>query len=308
MSDSSENSNSMIAEFRKNLHIQLQKASKKLEKQKEELYESTKFLWYTQIGDSLLALPVELNHRGHQKLTLINVYTQIEEEVTLNQKLDIKENAGLFFKKAKKGKRGAEISTKKVDATLKEVYDLSDLQRRCDEILRSDTDADPVIIGELIIDIKNLLPDVQVQFHGDKPKSKRPSAPPFRHFVIDEWNIYIGKTDSQNDELSIHFAKPSDIWLHVAGHAGSHVLIRRPKNSDMPPKDVIEKSAMMAVWFSKAKHTSFAEVNYTEARFVRKRRHAPPGEVMVDRCKSVRVSPKSPQELFPSTFLNDDPE
>ncbi len=116
----------------------------------------------------------------------------------------------------------------------------------------------------------------------------------------------MAKTDTQNDDLSVHFAKPSDIWLHVAGHAGSHVVIRRPKNEEIPPIEVIEKCAAMAVWFSKAKHTSYSEVNYTEARFVRKRRHAPPGEVMVDRCKSIRVSPKSPHDLFPSTFLDND--
>jgi len=308
MSDSSENSNSMISGLRKNLHIQLQKASKKLERQKQELEESEKYVWHMQIGNSLLALPAEFNHRGHQLLTLLNVYTQLEESVTLNQKLDIKENAGLFFKKAKKGKRGAEISLKKVDATLIEVAAFSDLQRRCDEILSSITEADPVVIEKLVIDIKNLIPDIPIQGQNNKSKSKEPAAPPYRHFVIDEWDIYIGKTDAQNDELTIHFAKPSDIWLHVAGHAGSHVVIRRPKNSEIPPKEVIEKSAMMAVWFSKAKHTSYAEVHYTEARFVRKRRHAPPGEVMLDRYKSVRVSPKSPHELFPSTFLNDEQE
>lgn len=308
MPDISENSISVLHELRKSLHVHLQKASKKLERQKEELAEADLYIKYSQIGDSLLALPAEQNRRGYQKLTILNVHSQNQEEVTLNQKLDIKENAALFFKKAKKGKRGAEISHKKVESTLKEISDFSLLQRRCDEFLKMETTPDEVAIEKLISDIKILIPDAESHSQGEKTKHKEVAAPPYRHFIINEWNIYIGKTDTQNDELSIHFAKPSDIWLHVAGHAGSHVVIRRPKNSEMPPKDVIEKSAMMAVWFSKAKHTSYAEVHYTEARFVRKRRHAPPGEVMIDRYKTVRVSPKSPQELFPSTFLKDDDE
>ncbi len=143
--------------------------------------------------------------------------------------------------------------------------------------------------------------------HSPEKQSLQYEKVPYRHFQIDEWDIYIGKTDTQNDELSIHFAKPSDIWLHVAGHAGSHVVIRRQKNEQVPPHDILEKSAAMAVWFSKAKHTSYSEVHYTEARFVRKRRHSPPGEVMIDRYKSIRVSPKSPQDLFPSTFLEEEP-
>ena len=306
MSDSGELSTSTLSDMRKSLHAQLQKSTKKLERQKEELDDTRKHTWYKEIGDSLLALPPAENRRGNQTLMLLNVYSQSKESVTMNPKLDTKENAALFFKKAKKGKRGFEISLKKVEATQKEIEELSQLQRRCDEILRVKTEPDPLILEKLLLDIKKFNPETQTQQHNEK---KRPAETiPYRHFHIDSWDIYIGKTDTQNDELSIHFAKPADIWLHVAGHAGSHVVIRRPKNAEMPPKDVIEKAAMMAVWFSKAKHTSYAEVHFTEARFVRKRRHAPPGEVMIDRFKSVRVSPKSPQDIFPSTFLNEENE
>jgi predicted ribosome quality control (RQC) complex YloA/Tae2 family protein len=76
------------------------------------------------------------------------------------------------------------------------------------------------------------------------------------------------------------------------------VLIRHKRDTPNPPKEVIQKAAQLAVWFSKARHTSYAEVHVTEARFVRKRRHAPPGEVIAERCKAVRVEPKDPKKLF----------
>ncbi len=120
--------------LRRSLHSQLQKSIKKLEKQKEELDEAQKYLWYKQIGDSLLAISGSQNQRGLSKIVLQNVYTLKDETVTINPKLDIKENAALIFKKAKKGKRGSEISLKKVETTEKEVIELSDLQRECDEI------------------------------------------------------------------------------------------------------------------------------------------------------------------------------
>ncbi len=303
MSDTNELSLSTLAELKKNLHTHLQKSNKKLERQKEELTDSRKHTWFTQIGDSLMVLSTSIQKRGNQSITLQNVHTQLQEEVTLNPKLDIKENAELFFKKGKKGKRGAEISEKKVEATQAEIDSLRILQSKADELLKQKDDADPVSLEKLISEIKNALGETQNQNQGDRQKKNEPSVP-YRHYTLDGWDIYIGKTDTQNDELSIHFARPSDIWLHVAGHAGSHVVIRRPKNAEQPPKDVLEKAAMMAVWFSKAKHTSYSEVHYTEARFVRKRRHAPAGEVMIDRHKSIRVSPKSPQEIFPSSFLS----
>lgn len=305
MSDSSELSRSTLSELKKSLHAHLQKSTKKLARQKEELADSQKHIWFTQIGDSLMAISAGPPKRGNQSFTLLNVHTQLQEEVTLNPKLDIKENAELFFKKGKKGKRGAEISEKKVEATLAEIDSLRILQSNADELLKQKETEDPIAFEKLISEIKNALGETQIQTPGEKQKKNEPSIP-YRHYSLDGWDIYIGKTDTQNDELSIHFAKPSDIWLHVAGHAGSHVVIRRPKNAGLPPKDVLEKAAMMAVWFSKAKHTSYSEVHYTEARFVRKRRHAPAGEVMIDRHKSIRVSPKSPQDIFPSTFLGDD--
>jgi predicted ribosome quality control (RQC) complex YloA/Tae2 family protein len=305
MSDSCEPGLSTLAELKKSLHTHLQKSKKKLERQKEELADSQKHSWFTQIGDSLMAISANVQKRGNQSITLLNVHTQLQEEVTLNPKLDIKENAELFFKKGKKGKRGAEISEKKVEATLAEIDSLHILQSKADELLKQKEGADPVSLEKLISEIKKVTGEAQNQNQGDKQKKNEPSVP-YRHYTLDGWDIFIGKTDAQNDELSIHFAKPSDIWLHVAGHAGSHVVIRRPKNAEQPPKDVLEKAAMMAVWFSKAKHTSYSEVHYTEARFVRKRRHAPAGEVMIDRHKSIRVSPKSPQDIFPSSFLVDD--
>jgi predicted ribosome quality control (RQC) complex YloA/Tae2 family protein len=305
MSDSSELGLSTLAELKKSLHTHLQKSTKKLERQKEELADSQKHTWFTQIGDSLMAASANIQRRGNQSITLLNVHTQLQEEVTLNPKLDIKENAELFFKKGKKGKRGAEISEKKVEATRAEIETLRILQSKAEELLRQKEGADPVEIETLISDIKNVIGETKNQNQGDRQKKNEPSVP-YRHYTLDDWDIFIGKTDTQNDELSIHFAKPSDIWLHVAGHAGSHVVIRRPKNTGLPPKDVLEKAAMMAVWFSKAKHTSYSEVHYTEARYVRKRRHAPAGEVMIDRHKSIRVSPKSPQDIFPSSFLSDE--
>jgi len=305
MSDSSELGLSTLAELKKSLHTHLQKSTKKLDRQNEELADSQKHTWFTQIGDSLMAVSANIQKRGNQSLILQNVHTQFQEEVTLNPKLDIKENAELFFKKGKKGKRGAEISEKKVEATQAEIELFRILQSKTEELLKQKEDADPVAIEKLISDIKSVIGETKNQNQGDKQKKNGPSVP-YRHYTLDGWDIFIGKTDAQNDELSIHFAKPSDIWLHVAGHAGSHVVIRRPKNAELPPKDVLEKAAMMAVWFSKAKHTSYSEVHYTEARYVRKRRHAPAGEVMIDRHKSIRVSPKSPQDIFPSSFLSDD--
>ncbi|HEX2959019.1 MAG TPA: NFACT RNA binding domain-containing protein [Chitinispirillaceae bacterium] len=279
----------------------IQKTNLKLSRQNEELEESQKALWYQQIGDSLLTCTTS-SSRGTAKITLLNIHTQEQETVAINPKLNLKENAQLFFKKAKKGKRGLEVGTKKVETTRQELLKFQSIDTALSEHLREKSD--PSI--EQIDEWETLTGQTAGSENGHKRAEENGKVnTPYRYFSLDGWNIFIGKSDTQNDELSTRFAHPSDIWLHVAGHAGSHVIIQRPKGQETPPAEVLKIAASLSVWFSKAKHTSYAEVHYTEARFVHKRRHSPAGEVIAERCKSIRVSPRSPQDIFPSTMYTD---
>lgn len=295
----------LVNSYKKLFVSVLKKLNKKRDKQLEELVETDKFTWYRQIGDSLLSAH-DLHPRGTAKTLVFNLHTQKDEPVTLNPKLDIKENAELFYKKARKGERGAEANRHKIQDTEKEIAGINQLILQCEALIGTEEITEEQL-SSLQKEASRFEPTQGPSVAAIKGAA---ASVPYRHFTIDDWDVFIGKTDAQNDELSTRFAKPSDYWLHVAGHAGSHVVIRRPKNSPPPPKGVIEKAAALSVWFSKAKHTSFAEVHVTEARFVRKRRHAPAGEVIAERCKSVRVSPISPQDMFKSEYdkgnLSDD--
>ena len=289
-------------QFQQRIQHHKQKLSRKLQKQNEELEETRKHLWYKQIADSLLASPGTYP-RGSSQVSIVNAHTLKEEQVSLNPKLDAKENAELFYKKARRAKRGEEISRKKVEATRQELQTLHDIECRISDAQNEQ------ITDEVYLSLENSLQQCgALTPEPNKSGKHRQERIPYRHFHTDGWDIFIGKTDTQNDELTIRFAVPSDIWLHVAGHPGSHVVIRRSKNQQMPSREVIVKAAALAVYFSKAKHTSFADVHYTEARYVHKRRHAPAGEVILDRYKTIRVAPKSPQDLFRVPFLDGEQE
>jgi predicted ribosome quality control (RQC) complex YloA/Tae2 family protein len=125
------------------------------------------------------------------------------------------------------------------------------------------------------------------------------TTPSYRHFVLDDWHVYVGKNDAQNDELSTCFARPSDMWMHVASQPGSHVIIQRNDKPFPPPKEVLEKAASLTAWFSKARHAPFVKVHVTEARNVHKSKNAPAGEVYLGKFKILKVKPVSPQVLFP---------
>ena len=279
----------------------LEHARLKLGKQELEFIEANKYSWYREIGDSLVAHP-DACPKGSTQCVIENIHSRSPDTVALNPKCNAFENAQLFYKKARKGQRGLEIVSKKVDESK------AAIQRF--EALRADIEG---LIGPANADeeTENGLEKIMATLDGlgllpkeirRLPGGQMPEAVPYRHYTLEGWDIFIGKTDVQNDELTTRFAKPSDIWMHVASHSGSHVVVRRPKNAQWPPKNIIIVAASFAVWFSKAKHTSSCEVHYTEARYVHKRRKSPAGQVVMQQFKSIRVAPKSPQEYFPGVY------
>jgi predicted ribosome quality control (RQC) complex YloA/Tae2 family protein len=291
--------------LKKELSRHLKRLDRKREKQQEELAETQKALWYRQIADSLSALPSSTG-RGISQEILHNIHTGQDEIVPLNPKLTIRENVALLYKKAKKSERGDEVNAKKVAETDEEILTCKKLILLCESALAEEGPGPANdLIGQIESALAGHLPQSAPALSSSGHQEEKI---PYRHYSIDGWDVYVGKNDRQNDELTTRFAKSNDLWLHVAGHAGSHLVIRRPDRTAQVPQEVVNKVASLAVWFSKAKHTSYAEVHVTEARFVRKRRHSPPGQVIAERCKAVRVSPKSPQEMFPGKYEDDGEE
>jgi len=77
---------------------------------------------------------------------------------------------------------------------------------------------------------------------------------------------------------------------------GSHVVVRNPERLPELPAAVAEQAAALAAWYSKARGQRRVSVHLSRASDVRKRRGAPPGEVVLERWTTVRVS-GSPDRL-----------
>lgn len=275
----------------------LKRNKKKWQKQNAECEHAQKGQCFQQIADSLLVEAVNIQ-KGKTQIWLKNVHTQQQEQVSLNPKYDAHGNAQIYYKKAKKAKRSLEICEEKLQKTSEEIRILETVMTQIQkaQTIELSDEAYENVCSEIKKNLQHcgLAEYTQLQ----KKQNKTESKVPFRHYVIDQWDIYIGKNDTQNDELTTRFARPHDLWLHVVAHAGSHVVIKNNRNAPWPPQNILEKAASLAAWFSKAKHASYVEVHATEKRYVYKRRKAPPGEVIASQCKIIRVTPKSPKELI----------
>jgi len=118
----------------------------------------------------------------------------------------------------------------------------------------------------------------------------------WRYDAGDGWTVFAGKTDEDNDLLSLRFALPDDYWFHVNTLPGSHVLLRAPEGFEgSAPKEKLLFAAGIALWHSKARNAGQTPVCCTRARFVSKPRHAKPGLVTVSHEKIIKARPLQPE-------------
>lgn len=117
-----------------------------------------------------------------------------------------------------------------------------------------------------------------------------------RHWVYclqGEWTVLAGKTDRDNDQLSLHLAHPEDWWFHVRGMPGSHVILR-VKEGKRPDEGILKSAAAVAAYHSKARHGGVVSVSGTQAKYVRKKRGMKPGQVSIRKERTFKVRPAVP--------------
>ena len=117
----------------------------------------------------------------------------------------------------------------------------------------------------------------------------------FRKFELDDGFVaYAGKNAANNDELTMKFAKPNDMWFHARGSSGSHVVV--PLNKDQKlPKKILEQAAGVAAYYSGAKNAKYTPVAYCLKKFVRKPKGSHPGSVTIARETVILAEPKLPE-------------
>jgi predicted ribosome quality control (RQC) complex YloA/Tae2 family protein len=96
--------------------------------------------------------------------------------------------------------------------------------------------------------------------------------------------ILVGKRAADNDALTLHVARPQDLWLHAKGRSGAHVVVPLTKGQACPP-DLLVDAAHLAAHFGGGREETLVEVTYAPKRYVRKPRRSPVGLVVVDREK-----------------------
>jgi predicted ribosome quality control (RQC) complex YloA/Tae2 family protein len=107
------------------------------------------------------------------------------------------------------------------------------------------------------------------------------------------WTVLAGKTDADNEALSLRVARASDYWFHVHGVPGSHVILQGPEGEE-PDKAMLKAAAAVAAYHSKARNAGVVPVSCTRAQNVSKPRGAKVGTVQIRKETTLKVRPGLP--------------
>ena len=109
-------------------------------------------------------------------------------------------------------------------------------------------------------------------------KKTKITSKPFHYVSSDGFDMYVGKNNFQNDELTFHFANGNDWWFHAKKMPGSHVIVRT--NGKELPDRTFEEAASLAAYYSKGRDQDKVEIDYVLKKEVKKPAAAKPGFVV----------------------------
>ncbi len=244
---------------------------RKVAAREQELLETEKREEYRRRGDLITANMYRLK-RGMRSFEAQDYYEPDCPSVTvpLNERKTPQQNAAYNYKLYNKAKTANRMLTELIAAAREdEAY----LESVLDELSRAECDRD-------LADIRREL--VNAGYIKEKAQGKRQKQPAARkplRFVSDSGTeILVGRGNVQNDELTLHTARRTDLWLHVQKLPGSHVIVSQAEGE--ADEQTIRQAAALAATYSQAKNGGKVAVDCTQVRFVKKPSGAKPGRVI----------------------------
>ena len=299
--ESSSQESALVREIRQVLKRERKNAARRLEKIEAELAEADRAPELQRHGE-LLKSSLQLVKPGDSEVRVRDYATGEDVVIPLDPKLDARSNLEAVFKKYKKFLRRLTNAGGQVDAAREMVENLSHLESELDSLTNQNSDAHSAAIETLAErpDLARLLNRRRAATPGKKkspapevevPKRFRSFARrlhPRRYLSRDGLEIWVGRSDQGNDILSTRIARGSDLFFHLDGAPGSHVVLCTEGRSD-PPQESLIDACELAVHFSKQKNAGRADVHVVPIKQVKKPKGAKPGLVWVTGGRSLHL-------------------
>lgn len=255
------------ADLRHIVQTALERNRKKYDLQARQLKDTDKRETYKVYGELLQTYGYQAEPEA-KEIEALNYYTNEMIRIPLDPTKTPLENAKRYFEKYNKMKRTYEALSHLIVETRDEISYLESVSNALD-IARTEDD---------LAQVKEELTQsgyVRRKFTKKKEKFK---STPLHYISSDGYDMYVGKNNFQNEELTFSFASGNDWWFHAKKVPGSHVIVKS-RGEEMPDR-VFEEAGKLAAFYSKNNGSEKVEVDYVEKKHVKKVKGQKPGFVI----------------------------
>lgn len=272
--------NELVKTFQKRLRS-LEKQQEQFAAEQERLQKADTFEHY---GHLLMSQPDAARPMATDQV-MVTDWTDQDKELTIPVKQGdtLIDQARKYYDKAARIRRDVAMSGKKKQQIASRIREIGE---RLDELRRIEHPS------ELEKWIKRN--QSRLQQLGLAPPDRQPESRPYRIVPVGDYEAWIGKSARSNDEL-LTLSHKEDIWMHVRGASGSHVILRNRGKSGWPDSSLIRQAASYAAAFSKLAGSSLVPVMIAKRKHVRKPKGASPGQVTVSHEQVEMVTPRKPE-------------
>lgn len=268
------------ADLRKHVNTLLERNQKKYSLQMKQLKDSEKREKYKVYGELINAFGYGLTP-DDKFLEAANYYDDNKIiKIPIDNTKTPAENAQKYFDKYGKMKRTAEALNELILETKGQIDHLESIQNSLDIALSADD----------LVQIKDELIEYGFIKKGKGSKKQKVKSKPFHYISSDGFDMYVGKNNYQNDELTFKLATGNDWWFHAKGMPGSHVVVKTNNETDLPDR-MFEEAGKLAGYYSSGRDSDKIEIDYLQKKNVKKPNGSAPGFVIYYTNFSLTVHP-----------------
>ncbi|MCD8129930.1 MAG: NFACT family protein [Lachnospiraceae bacterium] len=258
------------ADLRRVVQTALERNVKKYDLQTAQMRDTEKREKYRVYGELITAYGYSVPE-GSKSFRALNYYTNEEVTIPLDPDIPVMDNAKKYFEKYARMKRTYEALTEQTAQGKAEIDYLQSVSNALD---MAQCEADLMQIRE------ELLMTGHIRKNPERGK-KRPKtvSRPWHYVSSDGYDIYVGKNNLQNDQLTFKEGQGNDWWFHAKNCPGSHVLVKTGGKTELPDA-TFEEAARLAAYYSKNRDQDKVEIDYIQKKHVKKPNGAKPGFVV----------------------------
>ncbi len=260
---------------------------KKLDLQRRQLRDTEDRDKYRLYGELITAYAHQIPD-GAKEAELLNYYDGTQVRVPLRSDLSAMENANRFYARYSKQKRTFEALQGQIADTEQTLEHLDSIRAALD-MASGETDLREIREEMARYGYLRKAAGKDGSRAGRKGGGKEKPALPLHYLTSEGFDLYVGKNNLQNEEVTFRIASGADWWFHIKGQPGSHVIV---KSGGRELTDrAYEEAAAAAAWYSRARDSEKADVDYVQRRELRKVPGARPGFVIYHTNYSMTVTP-----------------